>query len=62
MIKSDVVPAAPMFVTTTLAVIVSTVFIQGGTIKFLVNALDIEKESEEELSISEEIHTRLWIT
>ena len=56
MIQSDVVPAAPMFVTTTLAVIVSTVFIQGGTIKFLVNVLNIEKESEEELSISEEIH------
>ena len=59
MIQKSVVPAAPMFVTTTLAVIVSTVFIQGGTIKFLVNALNIEKESDEEISISEEIHGKL---
>eukprot|EP00092_Neocalanus_flemingeri_P079476 GFUD01099005.1.p1 GENE.GFUD01099005.1~~GFUD01099005.1.p1 ORF type:complete len:768 (+),score=151.85 GFUD01099005.1:146-2449(+) len=59
MIKQSQVPAAPMFVTTTLAVIVSTVFIQGGTIKFLVNALNIEKESDDEISISEEIHGKL---
>ena len=59
MIQKSVVPAAPMFVTTTLAVIVSTVFIQGGTIKFLVNILKIEKESEDTLSISEEIHGKL---
>ena len=59
MIRTSEVPAAPMFVTTTLAVIVCTVFIQGGSIKFLVNALNIEKEKDDEISISEEIHGKL---
>jgi len=59
MIQKSVVPAAPMFVTTTLAVIVSTVFIQGGTIKFLVNTLNIEKDKDKDISISEEIHGKL---
>ena len=36
MISPETVPAAPMFVTTTLAVIVCTVFVQGGSIRLLV--------------------------
>ena len=37
---------AKMFLTTTLFMVYFTVFLQGGTIKFLVNKLNIAKEEE----------------
>ena len=45
-----------MFLLTTLVVIFFTVFVQGGTIKFLVSKLRIARKSEEENSISKDIN------
>ncbi len=57
MIDASVVPPKQMFVTTTLAVVMFTIFFQGGTIKFLVNLLDIDKKKEsEQRMISEEVN------
>lgn len=56
MINSEVIPPKQMFVTTTLAVVVFTVFFQGGTIKFLVNLLDIDKKDESQRLIAEEVN------
>jgi len=39
-------PVFDMLVTTTLVVVMQTVFLQGSTIKWLVNKLQIEKDSE----------------
>ena len=50
------VPAAPLFVATTLAVVLATVFLQGTTIKPLVKILNIKTEEEEVVGVSEEIH------
>lgn len=60
MINADVIPPAQMFVTTTLAVVLFTIFIQGGTIKFLVNLLDIDKAKDERKMISEEINESVF--
>ena len=59
-ILQDHVPAAQMFLTTTLAVIMFTVFLQGGTIKLFVNVLHIQKKSEENVSLTEEINRKLF--
>lgn len=56
MINKEVIPPKQMFVTTTLAVVMFTIFIQGGTIKFLVNLLDIDKASDDQKKISEEVN------
>ena len=45
-----------MFLLTTLVVIFFTVFIQGGTIKFLVSKLRIARKSEEGKSMSKDIN------
>ena len=42
-ILSDDNPFKQMFLTTTIFMVFFTVFIQGGTIKFLVNKLKIKK-------------------
>ena len=44
-----------MFLLTTLVVIFFTVFVQGGTIKFLVSKLRIARKSEEGKSLSIDI-------
>ena len=59
MINSDNVPPKTMFVTTTLAMVMFTIFFQGGTIKFLVNLLDIDKKKDKRPSIYEEINESL---
>ncbi|TRY63115.1 hypothetical protein TCAL_08230 [Tigriopus californicus] len=56
MINKEVIPPKQMFVTTTLAVVMFTIFIQGGTIKFLVNLLEIDKASDDQKKISEEVN------
>lgn len=56
MLDDDVVNSQPIFLTTTLIVILFTVFIQGGTIKWLVNLLRIKKSTAEEKTMNEEIN------
>ena len=48
-----------IFVTTVLVIVVQTVFLQGGTIKWLVNKLKIEKESDK-ASLMVETNNRLF--
>ena len=55
-ILPDSHPLKDMFLLTTLVVIFFTVFVQGGTIKFLVSKLRIARKSEEENSISKDIN------
>ena len=60
MLNQDQVPAAQMFLTTTLAVVMFTVFLQGGTIKLFVNILHIEKKGDEHNNLTEEINKKLF--
>ena len=59
MISQEEIGSAEMFKTTTLAIIVFTVFVQGGTIRYLVNLFGIEKSKERDINLSDEIHGRL---
>ena len=47
----QMVPHAPMFVTTTIAVVYWTVFVQGITIKPLVKFLNVKTANEKVLSV-----------
>ena len=53
-------PYKDLFVTTTLFMIGFTVFLQGGTIKWLVNVLNIEKSSDGEPSLMVEMNDKLF--
>ncbi|XP_046994342.1 sodium/hydrogen exchanger 3 [Schistocerca americana] len=53
------VPLQPMFVTTTIAVIYFTVFIQGITIKPLVRILNVKRAEKRKPTMNERIHERL---
>ncbi|XP_053980486.1 sodium/hydrogen exchanger 3-like isoform X2 [Hylaeus volcanicus] len=53
------VPLQPMFVTTTIAVIYFTVFIQGITIKPLVKILNVKRAEKKKLTMNERIHERI---
>ena len=55
-IQRDIVPSADMLVSTTLIVVMFTIWLQGGTIKPLVNILNIDKEAEEHKSLMEELN------
>uniref|UniRef100_A0AAQ4QE42 Sodium/hydrogen exchanger n=1 Tax=Gasterosteus aculeatus aculeatus TaxID=481459 RepID=A0AAQ4QE42_GASAC len=55
----DDFPKKRLFITTTIVVILFTVFVQGMTIKPLVELLDVKKEKGALPSVSEEIHSRL---
>ncbi|KAL6117960.1 uncharacterized protein ACO6RY_15647 [Pungitius sinensis] len=55
----DDFPKKRLFITTTIVVILFTVFVQGMTIKPLVELLDVKKEKRALPSVSEEIHSRL---
>ncbi|CAG5124810.1 unnamed protein product, partial [Candidula unifasciata] len=52
------VPEKAMFVTTTTVIVFFTVFVQGITIKPVVNALKVERAEEKDPSMSEMIHKR----
>ncbi|XP_012229515.1 sodium/hydrogen exchanger 3 isoform X2 [Linepithema humile] len=53
------VPLKPMFVTTTIAVIYFTVFIQGITIKPLVKILNVKRAEKRKPTMNERIHERI---
>ena len=59
-IDPDHVPDVNMMVTTTLVIIMQTVFLQGGTIKWLVNVLNIEKSSDGDPSLMVEMNDKLF--
>ncbi|XP_020286417.1 probable Na(+)/H(+) antiporter nhx-9 isoform X2 [Pseudomyrmex gracilis] len=53
------VPLQPMFVTTTIAVIYFTVFVQGITIKPLVKFLNVKRAEKRKPTMNERIHERI---
>lgn len=53
------VKAQPIFVTTTIAVIYFTVFLQGMTIKPLVELLNVKRADKRKPTMNERIHTRV---
>lgn len=55
LISNELVPAAPMFKTTTLVVVIFTVFFQGSTIKPLVKLLDIKLQNDSPKTLHEDI-------
>ena len=57
MVEREVVPTAHMFVTTVLVVVMATVWIQGSTIKPLVDILNVDKAKEEQPTLMEELHS-----
>lgn len=61
LIKPERVEAQPMFVTTTIAVIYFTVFVQGITIKPLVKILNVKRASKKKPTMNERIHERVRV-
>lgn len=59
LIDPKVVKLQPMFVTTTIAVIYFTVFIQGITIKPLVKILNVKTVEKRKPTMNERIHERV---
>ncbi|GMS94015.1 hypothetical protein PENTCL1PPCAC_16190, partial [Pristionchus entomophagus] len=55
---SSSVPAKDMFLTTTIAVIFFTVFLQGSTIRPLVNYLNVELKKSEEPTMAETVYNK----
>ncbi|XP_037811919.1 sodium/hydrogen exchanger 3 isoform X13 [Lucilia sericata] len=58
LIDERVVPQKNMFVTTTIAVIYFTVFLQGITIKPLVKILNVKRANKRKPTMNERIHER----
>ncbi|XP_058819487.1 sodium/hydrogen exchanger 3 isoform X12 [Topomyia yanbarensis] len=58
LVSQDHIPLQPMFVTTTIAVIYFTVFLQGITIKPLVRILNVKRSSKRKPTMNERIHER----
>lgn len=55
------IPLQPMFVTTTIAVIYFTVFLQGITIKPLVKILKVKRADKRKPTMNERIHERVCV-
>jgi len=53
MVDEELFPEANMFKTTTLMIVLFTVFVQGGTIKYWVNLFEMKPEKREEIAKSE---------
>ncbi|KAK4003341.1 hypothetical protein OUZ56_005109 [Daphnia magna] len=60
MLLPSVILPRQMFVTTTLVVVLFTVFIQGGTIKLFVHLLDIKKDSQSVKYLINEMNETLF--
>ncbi|XP_055640826.1 sodium/hydrogen exchanger 3 isoform X4 [Toxorhynchites rutilus septentrionalis] len=58
LVSPEHIPLQPMFVTTTIAVIYFTVFLQGITIKPLVRILNVKRSSKRKPTMNERIHER----
>ncbi|XP_060756306.1 sodium/hydrogen exchanger 1 [Neoarius graeffei] len=58
LLEADRFPVRNMFVTAVITVIFFTVFVQGMTIRPLVDLLAVKKKQETKRSINEEIHTQ----
>ncbi|CAM4696701.1 unnamed protein product [Leuciscus chuanchicus] len=58
LLNSDQFPMRNMFLTAIITVIFFTVFVQGMTIRPLVDLLAVKKKQETKRSINEEIHTQ----
>lgn len=58
LVSTDHIPLQPMFVTTTIAVIYFTVFLQGITIKPLVRVLNVKRANKRKPTMNERIHER----
>ncbi|GMT22586.1 hypothetical protein PFISCL1PPCAC_13883, partial [Pristionchus fissidentatus] len=54
----DSIAAKQMFVTTTIAVIFFTVFLQGSTIRPLVNYLEIELKKDRKITMAESVYSK----
>lgn len=59
LIDPKIVPLQPMFMTTTIAVIYFTVFIQGISIKPLVKILNVKTAEKRKPTMNERIHERV---
>lgn len=59
MLVASEVRSKPLFLTTTLVVILFTVFIQGGSIKVFVNLLNIEKSGSKEETFLTEVNNNV---
>merc|ERR1712038_467772 len=59
LISEEIAPHAKMFVTTTLAMVYWTVFVQGITIKPVVLYFKVKKKKEAELCLTERITNRV---
>ncbi|CAL4060124.1 unnamed protein product, partial [Meganyctiphanes norvegica] len=57
-INKDHIPLQPMFVTATIAMVYFTVFVQGITIKPLVEMLGVAKAKNRQLTMNERFHER----
>lgn len=58
-INSHHIPQQPMFMTATIAMVYFTVFIQGITIKPLVQMLGVKKAEKRTLTMNERLHERV---
>ncbi|XP_050993229.1 sodium/hydrogen exchanger 1b isoform X2 [Labeo rohita] len=58
LLSRDVFPMKDMFLTAIITVIFFTVFVQGMTIRPLVDLLAVKKKKQSKCSINEEIHTQ----
>eukprot|EP00062_Callorhinchus_milii_P003052 gi/632939868/ref/XP_007883407.1/ PREDICTED: sodium/hydrogen exchanger 2-like [Callorhinchus milii] len=58
LLPPDIFPRKNLFITSTIVVIFFTVFIQGMTIRPLVEFLDVKKSHKKQPTVSEEIHIR----
>lgn len=55
-LEEELVPEKRLFVTATIIIVFFTVFIQGISVKPVVNALKVKRQTEEDPSLNEKIH------
>ncbi|CAM4390116.1 sodium/hydrogen exchanger 2 [Caretta caretta] len=60
LLPAAVIPRKKLFITATIVVIFFTVFIQGITIRPLVEFLDVKRSNKKQPAVSEEIYSRFF--